>query len=525
MQRYEMIRPDGIPPDLIPLLLSLQGLTNRSTPSVFLCHSESGGDVHWVKWYTRYDLTAEEVSLESLLSRHCHDAKGFILYDPAFPDSLNVAITLAGVRDCWVCPPDFVPRLSALGLECKQDLRGLWNDPIEAYRWLMEKALDHCDLSTLANFEQSGEASPKGEMDFLMARRGFCMGLSINQADYPDEAACWDEVQNRAPAHSMMLGWHTPRDSEATHVFFGSRHNIWVYCGGAWNMSFHQHLSAKAPFAQGHCQQASCDPKARYVTLCLSDGDSWHSMVDVQKKFWLHPRRGEVPLGWQIAPIFAKVGPALLEYYYQTKTNNDYLLCGPSGIAYNYLSGFEDWRGYLKHTAEAMKQADLKSIWAINRVVSHHPGGVIEHRLKEGPIQYTRAQMEEFNGIKDQKGADWVDPQMVERYLAGIPDALGHFQGWERIPGEGPRWLNGKVWSPTQALVRKDIDAVLHEFDESLTHQPLPAFLSGHINCYGADMETVIEIVHRLEAKGYTVVRPDVYLRLAEDAFQRGLRS
>ena len=35
-------------------------------------------------------------------------------------------------------------------------------------------------------------------------------------------------------------------------------------------------------------------------------------------------------------------------------------------------------------------------------------------------------------------------------------------------------------------------------------------------------MDVVIDVVHRLTAKGYTVVRPDQFLRLAEDAYAKG---
>jgi hypothetical protein len=526
MTTYDLISLASIPAEGLPLLLSLQGLANRNAPQVYLLTEEQGPSAHWVEWYQRDQYAEQSIAFDDLLRKYRSACKGLILYDPAFPDSINLAVTLAGLLDAWICPPSLAEQLQSLGITCLLDLRGKWSERVAAYRWLMQEALVKCNLSVLANFDQSGgTASPKPDMDYLIARRGFCMGLSINQADYPEEAACWEEVQTKAPPHAMMLGWHTPRDSEATHVFFGSNHNVHVYCGGAWNMSFHQHIPARNPYTQTHCQTAACDPKGKYVCLCLSDGDSWHSMVDVQKKFWLHPRRGEVPLGWQVAPVFSQVGPSLLGYYYESRTLNDYLLCGPSGIGYNYLSGFKDWSGYLELTRQVMQKTSLRTIWVINRVVRHLPGGVIEHRLKGGPIQYTRQQMEEFNGIKDQNGADWVDPMMVARYLEGLPDALGFFQGWERIPGESVQWLQGKSWSPTVALVRNDPEATLNEFEQAASAQLLPAFLPGHINCYAADMEGVIAMVRTLEQKGYTVVRPDVFLCLAADAWQRGLRA
>ncbi len=525
MTSYELVLTKGLDAGEVATLLSVQGLANRAAPRVYLLPDPEGSEKHWVNWYTRYGMQPAETSPDKVIAACAKDAEGYVVYDPDLPDTLNIAMAFAGVRNAVVCAPSGEERLRGLGLKRLEDLRERWADKLGAYRWAVDTVMKECDCSVLANYGQGATVAPRPTMDYLVAHRGFCMGLCVNGADFPEEAALWDEVQTAAPNHAMMLGWHTGRDSEATHVYFGSRHNVWVYCAGAWNMSFHEHIAARQGYHQDHCEKAECDPNARYAAITLSDGDSWHSMADVQKNFWLHPRRGEVPVGWEVAPVFAKVGPAILEYYYKTCTENDYLVCGPSGIGYNYLSGFQDWRGFLQHSADAMKETSLRTIWNINRVVRHLPGGRIEHRLKEGPIAYTREEMGAFGGIKDEKGADWVDPEMVERYVRGIPDALGFFQGWERIPGEGPRWVDGKLWCPTGALVRRDIDAVVREFEEAAAQQPLPAFVAGHVNCYKADMDTIVEVVRRLEAKGYQVVRPDVFLRLGEDAFHKGLRG
>ena len=522
---YYIVLAAALAPDQQALLLSLQGLVNRDAPQVYVLPREDGPEQHWVDWYKDYGLDPQKATLDEVLERFGKQASGYVVYDPDLPDTLNVAVVLAGLRDALVCAPEQEEQLRALGLEKLEDLRGRWEDKIAAYTWAADTLFPKCNGKVLANYQQPDRPAIRATMDFLVARRGFCMGLTINVADYPEEAALWERVQTAGPDHAMMLGWHAREDSEATHVYFGSRHNVWVYCAGAWNMSFHQHVAAKKPYAQEHCAEAECRPDARYVTITLSDGDSWHSMADVQKKFWKHPKRGEIPVGWEIAPVFREVGPAVLEYYYATATDNDYLVCGPSGIGYNYLSGFADWQGFLEHTRVAMAATSLRTIWAINRVVRHLPNGGIEHRLKDGPIVYTPEEMGAFGGLKDQKGADWVDPEMVARYMEGIPGALGFFQGWERIPGEGPRWVEGKAWCPTVALVRDDVDAVLAEFAAASEEQPRPAFLAGHVNCYRADMDVIIEIVRRLEADGYAVVRPDVFLRLAQDAYAKGLRK
>jgi len=249
-QIYDIVSLAGVAAQDVPTLLSLQGLANRAGARLYLLPGRDGPEHHWVRWLTGYGLTGKEMSVDTALAEHAKRAKGLIVYDPKLPDSVNVAISLAGTRDAVVCPPSGVERLSKLGLAPIEDLTGRWSDKLSAYGWAAERVMKDCDGAVLANYEQGRKVTPRPTTDFLVARRGFCMGLTINEADFPDEAALWHQVQSAAPDHAMMLGWHTKDDSEATHVYFGSRHNVWVYCAGAWNMSFHQHVRARKPFSQ-----------------------------------------------------------------------------------------------------------------------------------------------------------------------------------------------------------------------------------------------------------------------------------
>jgi len=522
LKEYYLIEIKDLAADELAVAVSLQGIVNRDNPNIYLGR-ENGMEMHWVDWYKHYGYEPVISSVDEVLGKFAGKIKGYILYDEDVPDTINVAASLAGLKDAVMCAQSVEEKLRSLGLECLVDLRGKFEGRVEPYQWLIDEYLSDFDLRVMANYDQKDKPRSHPDMDYLIAHRGFCMGLTVNQADYPEEAALWDKVQTVAPNHAIMLGWHNPHDSEATHVYFASRHNVSVFCGYATNSSFHQHIAASEEYKQDHCEHAECDPNGKYAAITLSDGDSWHSMVDVQKKFWLNPRRGEAPVGWEVAPIFAEAGPAVLEYYFKTKTDNDYILCGPSGISYNYPSGIDDLDGYLKISADAMRKCSLRSIWAINRIVRHVPGGGIEHTLKDEKVVYTRQQMEEFGGIKDQKGADIVDDDAIAKYMEAMPDALGFFQGWERIPGEKPHWCDGRIWSPGSSLVRKDIDGAIREFEESASRQSGPVFVCAHVNCYDSDMDVIIETIKRLEEKGFKVVRPDVFLRLAQDAYARGL--
>ena len=525
MKSYLAVTLDKVPELEVPAFLSLQAIMNAHSPELYLIPKEKGPEKFWMNHYRNYGFIPETKSPETLLEEYLPAASGYIVFDPECPESINYAITLAGIKNSIVCPPSMAAFFSRKGLECHSDLTGKFADRVDSARATLSELIHQSNRNLYACYDQGKDYRIWPTMDYLIAENGFCMGMSVNDADYPEESALWDQALSAAPAGSFMIGWHTARDGEASHVAFCSRKNVFAYCAMAWNISFHRYIQAKSAYSQNHLENVQRRPDKQYVTITLSDGDSWHSMCDVQKKFWEHPLRGKVPLGWEVAPIFAEIAPAVLEYYFQSKTPNDYLVCGPSGIAYNYLSEFPDRKLFLRETSRIMSKTSLKTIWTINRSVRHKPGGVMEHRLRNKTMDYTRREMEEFGGVKDQNGADLLDPGIIRDYIKNLPSSPGFFQGWERLPGEVARYFSGKGWFPTSALVRKDIDGVMKEIRESAEQTHRPSFIATHVNCYDADMETIIELSERLAEEKFKLVRPDEFLALSRNALEQGLIS
>jgi hypothetical protein len=54
------------------------------------------------------------------------------------------------------------------------------------------------------------------------------------------------------------------------------------------------------------------------------------------RKLWNNPDRGSVPMGWTLSPAMLDAMPGALNYFWQTSTNNDNLISGPSGYGYTY---------------------------------------------------------------------------------------------------------------------------------------------------------------------------------------------
>src|SRR5690606_23693757 len=68
-----------------------------------------------------------------------------------------------------------------------------------------------------------------------------------------------------------------------------------------------------------------------YVTMTVGEGDNIQYCQRHMRILWDNPDRGKAPTNWTISPVLADVAPALYRYYQQTATENDLLVCGPSG--------------------------------------------------------------------------------------------------------------------------------------------------------------------------------------------------
>lgn len=78
-----------------------------------------------------------------------------------------------------------------------------------------------------------------------------------------------------------------------------------------------------------------------YVTLTFGEGDNIQYCQRHMRDLWDDPARGSVPMNWTVSPLLKDIGPRLLHHYQQTATENDLLVCGPSGAGYTYPNSWD----------------------------------------------------------------------------------------------------------------------------------------------------------------------------------------
>lgn len=122
------------------MLASLQGIVNREKPRIYLAGERfpEEGKLTWLNSlnvpYTLYDNHWE------IVNRYISAAKGLVIYDPDVPDTINVATTLAGLKDALAVGPGLAERMKAepYRLPVLEDLRGKFRSRTEAYAWQLE---------------------------------------------------------------------------------------------------------------------------------------------------------------------------------------------------------------------------------------------------------------------------------------------------------------------------------------------------------------------------------------------------
>ncbi|WP_372628961.1 GxGYxYP domain-containing protein [Cohnella sp.] len=123
------------PGDVKLLMSTLQGIVNRKEPRIYLLENQEEGRLAWLN-----DLSVPywlHDDYWDVFDAYRKEIKGVVVYDPAVPDSVNVATTLAGLEDAVVASPELAAKLTAMpyGLNVVKDFRGMFKDRMDAYTW------------------------------------------------------------------------------------------------------------------------------------------------------------------------------------------------------------------------------------------------------------------------------------------------------------------------------------------------------------------------------------------------------
>jgi len=376
-------RADAATYDEAVAVATLQGLINRDGPVLYVLSTkvptallDPARPAYWLKLLTRDGEwlagrpPVTEPDLDALVRLAGPRLKGAVIWDPAVPATVNVATTVAGVRDAVALSPELAARhLAGWKLPVLEDLRGRFTGAEtgsaknDAYRWALREYLARglCSSRLLGLYHDSFSARAAGAVDYAVNRdwtvtkRAFVFDLS----PWGDETPGDDPRQKLGldlETYKMILA-ETRRQSAGQHFtelagFFNfekysnvngraSRHepvpteweSVWtmspynVYqntsTSDAYNQSLHCH-APRPPLRQARTAQPhTFDPRKTYLCIFMADYDSAYVLYDYLPKHWDDPNRGRLPLAWGINPNLLDAYPDLIAHFYRTMTPAD----------------------------------------------------------------------------------------------------------------------------------------------------------------------------------------------------------
>lgn len=473
----------------------------------------------------KYGFRINRISkIDAVIKSHGGLFRGAVVWDPEFPDSVNVALMLASTAGLLVITPDRIDWARRLGFSVIEDLRGRWTDRVECYAWAFERFFTRCAPGRIACIEPGwnrpefldyavqneifiyslaarGEgtlysigqkllllliAGPIGMRNLIFNLRldGAMRALAVFlMGARSPELRLGTKLQRAVKANPFptIFGWHTRRDDEFCFMAHLSANGLRLVPSHlASNFSFHSKLPPRSLLSQPHAspERVKLERDRIYLSFTLSDGDQLVLNNTAQLGNWRRRERGGVPFNWETQPLLAEIAPALLEFYFETMSRNDYLLAGPSGAGYVIPPILKDLKKYLAVSTDACARAGIRTATSYigdppMRVVREHAaarGGFLGYLA--GYLHFGRTPVHCVRGMP---------------FIANRTPHLDHIaDGSEE----------------TLAEVRRVLRSI---------ERP-PAFVGVHLFAYRTTITDVYRFVKTLDPKRIKVVKADEFL-------------
>ena len=332
--------------------ISAQGVLAQHRPAIWL----GGGQampLHRARLVSDFGVNfVEESSLWSLLERFTDALSGYVLYEPN-TSSQSVAFSLSGVLGTVAISPDLEAQAQAAGLALVEDVRGL----DEAWCW-ENYAGQFSDHMLAEQLESVGHA--EWLMDWPISQRAFI---------YFDET-CGDLRTELAQQldQPLIYGW----GAECGEYEFAKGASEGGASVVASDYSSNLSVLARVEGAPVTGNTSVGDPQVEegvhYVAFLMSDGDNIQFLQNAfdHERWWGSPERGSFEMNWEVSPVLPQVAPTILTWLYESASDKDSVVAGPSGFGYAFPSLHTDALGFAAATGNAMAESDMRIVTVLD---------------------------------------------------------------------------------------------------------------------------------------------------------------
>ena len=352
---YRMSQPSGISDGLLGA--SIQGLAAKHTDEQVLFTS---GAIEFYlpyiqnNWGTKIESSVggKAVNLQNLAEHYKDYIKGYILCSMNDgDDSIDVAVSLAGVMDAVIATKANRKMLENLGFECLLDVTECDDN------WLRES--EYWDkLNREIAFEQPNGMAPKLVDYAVLCGSYFNFYNGRNSKEHKQMYEFLDD-------NAVVFGYNNTLGEFDTVKSFSEMNIQMIPSDHASNISTLSGFTTQQ-LEQKTVQDAAVDAEnVHTVCFLMSDGDNMQWIVNdfsTTSKWYGSPLRGSFDIGWGIPPTSVDLIAPMASYLYDNMTERDEFVMELSGLGYTFPSKWasEPRQKMTAQLAEYMKRSDLR---------------------------------------------------------------------------------------------------------------------------------------------------------------------
>lgn len=470
----------------------LQGLVNREKPRLFLIPAAAGEGI--TEWPRLLGLNLNVYTHENmceLLKKYASSYKGVILYScEKSIHYVNLATTLAGITDSLPVTEELYEKLKPeLGeLSITEDITNYeFTDAISIYTYIHKNLWKYCTHRLIVS------VSPKNchfVRDIAVCTRAATVWLENRKEE--EKAVYKLFLADMKAGEAAATGWYT---EERSGIGAAAEYGL-----STIPSDFYENATVYA--GMKHDIKVPPIPKMPklenkiYAAIYLSDGDNVQYNQHAMLNLWKNPDRGSIPINWTVSPVLTDFGPGLLNYYYETATDGDCFVSGPSGAGYSLivdrhnkkinLTDRELAEKYVTLTDRYLEKSGIHSITLWDEATDMHADVYSEH-------------------CRQLYGATLVDWSMLPEPLPVIDRDNIAF-----VPND-PGYTN-------------NIEPIYKKFAEKIAKwdKKSPLFLSAQgvsWNMTPANIKTLVEQLNELAPDSVEIVRADHFFALYNKAY------
>ncbi|MGS2761750.1 hypothetical protein [Sinomicrobium sp. M5D2P9] len=311
------------------LFASLKGIVNKTQPRIFSYEGDAFAEGQYT-WLESLGLDWNEPADKwDLITKYRNEISGLIVYDPAQIHTVNLATMLAKDQGALITSPLLLSRLTSApyNFPVLVDLREQFSSKLQVYQTMFDTYWPNLDQRLLIGLNPDIHKAALREYATALGAAVIWLDPKVT-----GESELLNSFLSSMPDDANYMGWwpeEEPGVQRASSYGIATIASDW-----ATNLTVHSGMPRTV-----NVKPAPPKPALQnklYVAFIISDGDNLQYVEHLMRKIWENPDRGSVPIGWTLSPAMLDAMPGALNYYYESATDNDNLISGPSGYGYTY---------------------------------------------------------------------------------------------------------------------------------------------------------------------------------------------